>query len=363
MTKCLTHRYPIAFRHCRCLLIAVWASWLIPAAALAQTKSRPSAALEGIPPSPTVVSQPAQSLPISTPITVRSPYDPDYWIVSTRHAKLEVENGQGCAYEVTRFDGPNARCSSVDELQASLQPGVPVCLMIHGSFVTYESMLADSARTYRWLREAAPCQPVHIVFYTWASDDECLFPHVYVNSLGRRASLNGFYLADVVSKISPDHPVCLIGHSHGTRMVAAALHAMAGGDVERRLFANGPQPPRRIRAVLAAAAIDHNWLNPNERYGLALCQAEAVLNLRNCADFPLLFYPLRRPISAPSLAITGLTRQDRREMACWNPKIIDYDVTHSVGLGHIWIHYCNHPEIATAIRHYVYFDEPTLPAR
>jgi hypothetical protein len=299
---------------------------------------------------------------VTAPNVVRGPCDPDYWIVSSRGAKDLVECGQAVNYSVYRFDGPNpGRFSSMDELLASLQPGVPVCLMVHGSFVTWESVLNDSARTYRWLRGAAPNQPLHLIFYSWDSDDAGCIPHLQVNTLGRRAALNGFYLADLVSKISNDHPICLIGHSHGSRAVSAALHVIAGGSVENMVLASGPQPIRRIRVVLAAAAIDHVWLNPDRRYGRALCPAEAVINLRNRVDFPLLFYPLRRPISYPALAVTGLTRKDRSELGEWNAKFVDYDVTNTVGLGHIWSHYYEQPGIASAIRHYVYFDEYSTP--
>ena len=132
---------------------------------------------------------------------------------------------------------------------------------------------------------------------------------------------------------------------------------MAGGAVEGRVLIHGPQPARRIRVVLAAAAIDHDWLNPDRRYGLALCQAEAVINLRNHTDLPLLLYPLRRPISGKALAISGLTRRDRAKLGDGNQKIIDYDVSDLVGFRHIWENYYNQPQIADAIRHYVYFDE------
>jgi hypothetical protein len=292
------------------------------------------------------------------PLTVRGPCDPDYWIVSTRNAKSEIACGHACHYEVLRFDGSNqGRCSSLEEFLSSLQPSVPVCFMVHGSFVTWESMLNDSAETYRWLKQAAPCQPLHIVFYTWASNDGDLIPHVKVNIFGKRSALNGFYLADVVSKVSNDHPICLIGHSHGARLVAATLHAMGGGSIEDRVLSCGPLPPRRLRVVLAAAAIDRHWLNPNELYGLALCPTEGILNLRDRIDFPLLFYPLGRPFSRPALAITGVSRRDREKMGDWSAKICDYDVSRLVGLGHLWANYYNQPAIASAIRHYVYFDE------
>jgi len=353
-----TQAWTIALRHCWLLSVAWWALTLTTAAALAQTQPNDgSVDPNSIPPSP------ASSLPIGStgaavPIVVRGPCDPDYWIVSTRHAQAQIDCGQAANYEVLRYDGLGpCRRGSIDELLASLQPGVPVCFMAHGSFVTWESMLVDSARTYPWLRHAAPCRPIHIIFYTWASDDGALFTHLKVNKFGQRASLNGLYLADLVTRVSVDHPVCLIGHSHGTRLVSASLHALAGGEVDGRVLACGPQPPRHIRVVLAAAAIDHDWLNPCERFGLALSQAEAVVNLKNSHDFPLLFYPLRRPIATPALAITGVTRRDRSQMGDSSQKFVDLNVTNQIGMGHVWGYYYNRPDIAAAIRPYVYFDE------
>ena len=360
MTTRPAHRSTIALRYCRWMLIAAWTILLAPQFVCAQPPGTQRDVSQFVPPSPNPVStSPPEQSTNTSPLVLRGPCDPDYWIISTRHCKMEIDCGQACTYHVIRFEGTNiGRNSTLDELVASLQPNVPVCFMAHGSFVTFDSMLRDSAQTYRWLRAAAPEKPVHLIFYSWPSEEEGCIPQIQVNRLGRRASINGFYLADLISKISVDHPICLIGHSHGTRMVSSALHAMAGGIVEGKVLATGPREPRRIRAVMAAAAIDHDWLNPNERYGQALCQAEAVINLRNHADFPLQIYPLRRPISSRALGTSGLTYKDRLRMGDWNQKIIDYDVTSLIGLGHIWAYYYHRPEIAVAIRHYVYFDDP-----
>lgn len=140
-------------------------------------------------------------------------------------------------------------------------------------------------------------------------------------------------------------------------MVSATVHALAGGGVEGRCLSNGPDRSHRLRVVLAAAAIDHDWFNPGGRFDLTLGRAEAVLNLRNRHDIPLLFYPTRRLNSRGALAITGVTPADRRQLGDQNCRIDDFDVTHIVGLGHVWPHYYNQPDIACAIRHFVYFDE------
>ena len=341
-------------RSCRLMIAALWALMLAPCLSLAQSDPPD----QTVPPSPEAVQAQASANQAAPSWTIRGPDDPDYWIVSVRHAMSEIILGQEAHYRVLRFDGSNeGRESSMEELLASLEPSAPVCLMVHGSFVRWDSMLVDSSNTYRWIRGAAPDRKVHLIFFTWASDDGLPIPHLHVNQFGRRAALNGLYLADVVSKVSLDHPVCLIGHSHGTRMVSASLHAMAGGEINGKVLNASPLPTRRLRVVLAAAAMDHSWLNRDDRYGLALCPAEAIVNLRNKYDFPLLFYPLRRPIAKRALAITGVTSRDRSKMGDWNEKIVDHDVSDRIGYGHLWRHYYNDPTIAANIRHYVYFDE------
>ncbi len=49
----------------------------------------------------------------------------------------------------------------------------------------------------------------------------------------------------------------------------------------------------KIRVVLTAAAFDHDWLNPGNLYGRALCRTDALLNLVNQHDWALAFYHLR----------------------------------------------------------------------
>ena len=325
----------------------------------AESRSQPPVPAAEFGENPSVALPPAVAPAVARPIVVRGPCDPDYTIVSTRCCKNQVECGQPCDYRVYRFDGSHCgRGGSLDELYASLQPGVPVCFMAHGSYVEWDSMLQDCAGTYRWLRQAAPQQPIHIVFFTWPSDDASpLVTAIELNKLGRRASLNGLYLAELIARVPEGHPISLIGHSHGTRMVSATVHALGGGKVEGHCYAGVPDHGHRIRVVLAAAAIDHDWFNPGGRFDRVLCRAEAVLNLRNRHDFPLLLYNTRRPFSRAALAITGVTRGDRRQLGNHNCRIDDCDVTDIVGLGHVWSHYYSQPDIACAIRHFVYFDE------
>ena len=333
-------------------LLSLWLSLLLSTVSRAQ------------PPAPAEAATTSQtSVPAApAPVTVRGPCDPDYWIVSSRCCQQELECNQPCQHVVYRFDGSqNGRVSSLNELHASTQPGVPVCFMVHGSFVTFESMLRDSAGTYRWLRQAAPDRPVQIVFYTWPSDEAFKILPNTVNlhaarCLGRRAALNSLYLAELISHVPDDHPICLIGHSHGARMVAATLHLLAGGMVQGRCFSGGPYANHRIRAVLAAAAIDHDWFNPGELYDRALGQAEAVINLKNRRDFPLVFHPTHKLFATRALGRVGVTSSDQCRLGPTGSRIVDCEVAGVIGCGHVWPHYYRQPGIACAIKDYVYFD-------
>jgi hypothetical protein len=255
-----------------------------------------------------------------------------------------------------------------DAFNASLIPGTPVCIVVHGSFTDWKSMSDDCVPLFRWLRCAAPTRAINVVFYTWPSAAPLTYePHLDVGILGMRASFNGVYLGDLIARVPPGHPICIIGHSHGARMTAAALHVLGGGEVDGTHLTNFPPADQRIRAVLVAGALDHHWLDPGQRFGLALCRTESLLYLRNDHDIVLTFYPLRKVFSRRALGESGLTRRDHERLGYLNSKVVELDVTRIVHTGHVWNNYFTHPELASAIEPFVYFDDgpsfapPTAP--
>ena len=304
----------------------------------------------------------------------------DFWVVSTRNVerptlwsgwkvggRWAAPTTDGGGFTVYHFDGTGGcELSNFDSLHSARDPGVPICVMSHGSFVDWNTMCRDSAATNQWLRSARPGAPLQVVFFTWPSD-ETLFVSFTRNvaDLGQRASRHGVYMAQLVASFPPESQVCLIGHSHGARVVISALHQLAGGEVDGQAAAPAMVTGRRIRAVLAAAAVDHSWLNPGEKYGMALCQAEAVVNLANCRDPALVFYPLRKPLSPYALATVGFTRKDRRQFGDQNAKVHEIDVSRVVGMHHTWPHYYAQPAISQCIAGYVFDATPSylpLPA-
>lgn len=346
------------WRACALLLVCVSLILIDPVSCLAQS---PTLSQPGV---PRLTAPPLQT---GHTVPVRGACDPNYWIVSARCCNSQLECNQNCNFCVYRFDGPGpGRRAGLDELYASIQPGIPVCFMVHGSFVVWDSMLRDSAGTYRWLRDAAPERPIQMIFFTWPSDDTSrLLPNAIdtadARRLGRRAELNSLYLADLITRVPNTNPISLIGHSHGARMVSAALHLLSGGMVQDRTFVGGRYNHQRIRAVLAAAAMDHNWFNPGEQYGLALCRAEAIMNVRNRHDLPLFFHPTHHLFASRALGRAGITPHDQYRIGPDACRIEECDVTAIIGCRHVWPHYYREPAIACAIRRYVYFDDQPSP--
>jgi hypothetical protein len=288
-----------------------------------------------------------------------------YWTVSSRG--LPQQPTQCASHRLgyyERLGTGTLRPTSREAMIAQLSPGVPICIFIHGSFVDAASHRSESAHTYNWIRRGAPNLPAHFLFYTWPSEAMCnavaSANPAAVNDRGRWAEHNAFYLADLIAHLPHDSPICLVGHSHGARVTLATLHLIAGGSIDGRTYSQDTGHNRRYRAVLAAGAVDRHWLNPGQHYDFAIRRVEGILNMVNATDAALHFYPLRQVFSRKAIAVTGLTRWDRHRLGEQGNKLIDYDVTTLVGLGHFWPNYYEESQIGRAISPYVYFTDSNL---
>ncbi len=297
---------------------------------------------------------------------VEAPRPTGYWRVGTRRCGQTFDSGIcSCAMTVCYCDDcGQCRPASEAELLASLTPGVPVCCFIHGSLVTEQDSREDSLSAYRWLRRHNPDLSAHFIFFDWPSDRRLsLMPAMDYLILETRAARNAFPLAKLVSQVPAETPICLIGHSHGARTALAAAHLMHGGSVQG--FRLGfTDTHHRLRIVLAAAAVDHDWLNPGERYDRAICRAECIVNLQNRCDYALLLYPLRKPFGVAALGQRGLTRRDTRMLGGLANRLTEVDVSDLLGKEHLWPYYYRQPAIARTITQSVYFtDSPQVAHR
>ena len=281
-----------------------------------------------------------------------------FFFLSTHRSPQTFQQGLRFCPVVSRYDdcGP-FRGSTFDELRSRIIPGIPVCIYIHGSFVDMASACKESVQTWHWLKNAGCGQQMQMIYVYWPSYKPfTLKVSCDVNQLGRQAARNGFYLADLVNCLPPECPVCLMGHSHGTRVIASGLHLLAGGSVQGMQHLSARANGRRIRAVLVASALDHDWLNPGHKYDRALCCVECLLNMKNSRDKALQVYPLRLPLIARRAAgQLGFTSRDRCRMGPNGCKIQEYDATGTVGREHLWPCYFNSPRLGMVVRDYVYF--------
>jgi len=312
------------------------------------------------PPAP-IVPEASEPLPYDPGPAVQPLSHTGFWFLNTHHSPQTFDApGPRFCPGVTRFEcGQGFQPSSFPALRDSVEPGVPVCIMVHGSFVDTPSFLRESQQTWHWLCSASHGQPMQMVYFHWPSYRR-LTPLVAfdVNMLGRRAARNGYYLAELIHNLPPECPVCLIGHSHGSRVISSCLHLLAGGAVQGIRHPYARVNGRAIRTVFTGSAIDHHWFNPGQRYDRALCSTECLLNMINCHDPALLTYPFRLPLLVRSaLGQSGLTNGDRRRIGGVSNKVYNYDVTQLIGASHYWPHYFQKPRLAMAIRNYVYFPD------
>ncbi len=326
-----------------------------------ETIETPEAEAPPVPPVPaaeSMLAEPAETQPIEGGVEPYAPQTPGYWIVSSWNSPQEFEDDQlRFCPQVQRVDEcTDGHSSSMEQLTSSLIPGVPICIVVHGSFMDSPSVLPDSHNTWNWLKTGACGRPFQMIYFSWPSDRALSpFASIDVAILGSRASRNGFYLASLIQSLPPECPVCLVGHSHGTRVISSGLHLLGGGVVEGHRHCTPGCAGRRIRVVCTASAIDHDWLNPEERFGRALCCVECLINLRNAKDPALQIYPLRRIGSSRALGAAGFTSKDRRELGAYGSRVRDWDVSSIIGHDHSWPNYVAHNSLASSLRNYLFF--------
>lgn len=317
-----------------------------------------------LPPIPAPQSVPDLSQP-TLPPGFGSCDTPDYWIVSSREAvQHRLKRREDWTLDVFhRHVGGQTVRTRMADLSGQMVPGVPVLICIHGSFVDWDSNFKESAEAYQWIRRAAPHLPIQVIFFSWPSEG----PYTRITPIdvainGERAEFNGFHLAQLISGLPESCPVSLIGHSHGCRVILSTLHIAGGGEIQSLCYRYSLGASRRYRAVLAAAAVDHNWLNPGQRYDRALSRCEGMLNLINRDDMAIFVYPLHRPGAQRALARIGLTDRDYRQLGASACRLSNLDVTPLVGRNHLWPGYYSCPRIATSIVPYVYFADGNTTA-
>lgn len=323
-----------------------------PAASASERRFRP--VQNGSTPEPV-----AAPLPVATPVIPAVDVTCGHWIVSSRRAYNETGTWRLAPSLNYYFDRGDGGLRSVGEqtFASALGNGAPTCVVVFGSYNRWDDASAETHPISRWLRSASPGQPLNIVFYTWPSDGVAPFAFpVEIAILGRRSSYQGVFLAEMLSHVPANQPLSLIGHSHGARTVASALHLMSGGEIEGSVKLEAPASGHAsCRVVMMVGAMDHHWLNPGQRYGMAMTRVERMLNVKNTLDGALGLYTIRKPGATFALGGPGLDSTDRAALGPEAAKITELDISRYTGAGHSWQDIHAHKDLALALRPYVFF--------
>ncbi len=302
----------------------------------------------------------AEILNEEVPASIGTCQHPDFFFLNVSACPVEITEGQAprdCQFSASRYlRDRQYHPSSMEELLGSLRPGVPVCVLIHGAFVKTELAAQKSPDHYARILHAGGNRPLHLIAIHWRSDiNICPYLPSKLNVLERRADAVGFCIARLLSMLPPEQPVCLLGHSYGSRVTAATLQFLSRGQVADPI-SETTNSRRRIRVVFTASTLDHHWLNPGQRFEHTLHRAECLINFRNRVDPAMTWYPFTDPLFHHTLGLSGFTWCDKKKIGWQAEKITDRSVTIAVGFGHMIERYYATPEVMNWMIGYIYFD-------
>ena len=207
--------------------------------------------------------------------------------------------------------------ASPADLQAAVN-GRPVIVVIHGSYYTGPMAITEGPRIRKNLADHGALAPDAIVVtFDWPSELADLHVIRDGNEKVRFAFVAGYHLARFLQGFPAGSRISLVGHSHGGLVALSALHLLAGGTLdtgEEATVLREASPSLRLRAVVIAAGVDRDWLEPGRRLDHALAASEGVLCLYNQLDPVLVVHPFGRySDQRPALGKWGMSPDDAQQ--------------------------------------------------
>jgi len=223
----------------------------------------------------------------------------DVWLVSTREISHCL--AWDAIREHIRYWRSEGDCgwreSDARDFHAEFNPDRPTIVFIHGNQTDAGAAAAKGRFAHRILRDAAAGCPFRFVIWSWPADRVCRRNRPDVQIKADASDEESVRLAAWLDGLRPAQRVCLIGHSFGPRIIAGALHLLAGGTAAgttlpaETVAAWRDGRKHAVRAVLLAAAIDADWLAPHGQAGRALPLLDRAIATRNACDRALRWYP------------------------------------------------------------------------
>jgi Alpha/beta hydrolase of unknown function (DUF900) len=301
-----------------------------------------------------------------------TPSNVETWIVHTRACEQKLGSDPWSSINIGRLDesGGPLHGSDPQALLARIT-GRPSVVFVHGNGYTYRNAVEEAVRIRAVLEANGGLtgDSVFIVF-DWPSEGGANDLVVNLNEQARRSRVAAYHLARLLQTAPPGSRICLMGQSNGGRIVLTTTHLLSGAPLtsfwsEPEVQLTSGRPDLRLRAVLLDAAAGHHWLNPGERLDQALPMCEALLNLRNCADYALSVYMLGVYTGLrPALGQAGLLPSDLQVLGPLSARIEQLNLHSMVGFSHTsFPQALDLPEVAARIARFTSWNERALPAR
>jgi hypothetical protein len=283
----------------------------------------------------------------------------DIWLLSTRDAShCSASNEPANAIRYWRLD---ANCGWAAADAKDFQDGEasqPTVVFVHGNYTDPNEAVTKGMYAYESIREGTGCRPFRYVIWSWPAARVCRRHRGDAQLKVGYSDIESYYFATWLNGLRPGTKLSLVGHSFGPRIIAGALHILAGGEVagqrmpDEAVRAWTEKKRNPIRAVLLAMADDFDSLAPDGRAGRALSLLDRVLVTRNGCDSTLRWYPRLYGRGGPdAVGFTGPCGVGEPE------KVTVIDVCCTVGKTHDYQYYCSASNVCSRWAQYTFLDD------
>jgi hypothetical protein len=272
----------------------------------------------------------------------------DLWFINTCRVPCgRLSEAQNACWSASRMSpGQSWQRSSIEQFFAATGDGRITIFFVHGHRVNMHWAMESGWEVYRGLAQACPAAPppFRFVIWKWPSEGGGR-PIPDAREKAGIADQQSYKLGWFIGHIPPQTPLSFVGFSFGPRVIAGALHLSAAGTLQgRRLDMSYAS---RTRNVFWAAGSNYDWLVPGHRHGNAIQATDALLNLYNCCDPVLRFYP--RVGGAAALGRVGMP-------ASWlgadASRYAQRNVCGEVDRMHLTRNYSQNPSVLASTRRY-----------
>ena len=264
------------------------------------------------------------------------------WLISSRQAPCNPPACGGEAALCYFFLGPNNQWvpASLDAYLATDNAAVPTVIFVHGNRVDADRAVCDGWLVLNPLTALAQGRPFRFVIFSWPADRLDTDARDDAQCKAIRSDAQSYYVAWLINRMHPAVPLDLIGFSFGARVVTGALELLGGGCVAGQVLPDRTPGHGPMRVMLAAAAVDNDWLLPGHRDGLALGQVERMLISVDPLDRALHFYPRLYGRGGPE-ALGAAGPNCPSQLGPQAAKLDLVDVQCEVGKVHDWNNYAS----------------------